>query len=76
VGEKGWGDEFGLGADESYSILEIARMFGSPIEMRPEVQGNRMNAELDATKSRALDWRAARSVADYIREAVGEHRAG
>lgn len=66
VGEKGEGDEFGLGAEVSYSILEIAQMFGSPIDMRPEVQGNRMNAILDTTKARAIGWRAQHQLADYI----------
>ncbi|MBM4148123.1 MAG: NAD-dependent epimerase/dehydratase family protein [Lentisphaerae bacterium] len=68
VGAKGEGDEFGLGATESYSILEIARMFGTRIEMRPEAKGNRMGAKLDLTKSQALGWSAKRRVADYIRD--------
>lgn len=68
VGEKGEGDEFGFGAEESYTVLEIARMFGSHIEMGPEVQGNRMAAKLDVTKSHALGWRAQRRIEDYIRE--------
>jgi UDP-glucose 4-epimerase len=66
VGEKGEGDEFGLGADAAYSILEVAHMFGSSIDMRPEVQGNRMNAVLDTTKARAIGWRAQHKLADYI----------
>jgi UDP-glucose 4-epimerase len=66
VGEKGEGDEFGLGADESYSILDVANMFDAPIEMLPERQGNRMGAWLDATKSQALGWRAKRNLKDYI----------
>lgn len=66
VGEKGEGDEFGLGASESYTILEIAQMFGSEIEMKPETKGNRMGAKLDVAKSHALGWCAKRRVADYI----------
>ena len=72
VGEKGEGDEFGFGAKESYSVLEIARMFGSEIEMRPEVQGNRMGAKLDVTKSHALGWGAKRRVSDYIESVIGK----
>lgn len=67
VGEKGEGDEFGLGSEESYSILEIAEMFDGQIEMGPETKGNRMNAKLDVTKSHALGWRATRRIEDYIR---------
>jgi UDP-glucose 4-epimerase len=66
VGEKGEGDEFGLGAEESFSILEVAELFGGPIEMGPERPGNRMNAALDATKSHAIGWRATRKLRDYV----------
>jgi len=68
VGEKGEGDEFGLGANEAYSILDIAKMFDAPIEMGPEVKGNRMTAKLDLTKSRALGWSAQHKIEDYIQE--------
>ncbi len=70
VGEKGVGDEFGLGAEEDFSILEVAELFGGPIEMLPERQGNRMTAKLDAAKSHALGWRAKRSLRDYIAESI------
>ena len=35
----------GLGAEKSFSILNIARMFGAEVEMRPETKGNRMGAK-------------------------------
>lgn len=67
VGERGEGDEFGLGAEAAYSVLDIAKMFGGTIEMRPEVAGNRMSAALDTTRARALGWSATHSLADYIK---------
>ena len=70
VGEKGMGDEFGLGAAESYSILDIAEMFNVPIEMTPEKAGNRMNAVLDTAKSNAIGWHAQKKVEDYIRAVI------
>ncbi len=66
VGEKGEGDEFGLGASEAYSVLEVAEMFGGEIEMRPEVPGNRMDSTLDTTKARALGWEPTHALKDYI----------
>ncbi len=66
VGEKGEGDEFGLGADESFSVLEIAKMFGGEVEMLPNRTGNRMKAKLDPSKSHSIGWRATRSVKEYI----------
>ncbi len=66
VGEKGEGDEFGLGAREAYSVIEVAEMFGSTVEMLPERQGNRMSAMLDDAKSRMLGWEPTRRLPEYI----------
>jgi UDP-glucose 4-epimerase len=70
VGEIGVGDEFGLGAQKAYSILEIAKLFDSPVEMLPERGGNRGTSVLDASKSSALGWVAKKDVEEYIREIV------
>ncbi len=66
VGERGDGDEFGLGAEESYSVLEVARMFGDNIDMLPERAGNRMGAKLDTTKSKAIGWKPSRKLVEYV----------
>lgn len=68
VGEKGNGDEFGLGADESFSVLDVARMFGEDIIMLPERKGNRMDSMLDTARARALGWSPKKRLADYISE--------
>ena len=70
VGAHGAGDEYGLGADESYSVMEIAKLFGADIQMLDERPGNRMDAALDADKAKFLGWRAEHSVEDYIKEIV------
>jgi UDP-glucose 4-epimerase len=67
IGEMGEGDGFALGADESYSIFEVARLFGGPIEMKFAAGGNRMNSKIDTKNSRALGWRPTRRLEDYIR---------
>lgn len=72
VGEKGEGDEFGLGADDDYSILDVANLFGGEVRMLPERPGNRMGAKLDATKSHALGWKAKRSLPNYIKNCMHE----
>jgi UDP-glucose 4-epimerase len=66
VGEKGYGDGFGIGCPESYTVLEIARMFGGEIQMLPERKGNRMTADMVISKTEALGWSAKRSIRDYI----------
>lgn len=67
VGEKGQGDDYGIGSKESFSVLEIAQMFGGPIEMLPGRPGNRMDSVLDTTRmEQEFGWKAEHSVCDYI----------
>jgi UDP-glucose 4-epimerase len=68
VGEQGYGDEFGIGSPESFSILEVAKMFGGTIEMLPERKGNRMGADVVTDKTEALGWSPKRNLKDYIDE--------
>jgi UDP-glucose 4-epimerase len=68
VGENGYGDEFGIGSGEAYSIKEIAEMFGGEINMLPERRGNRMSAEVIVKKTEQLGWKAKKSIGSYIEE--------
>lgn len=68
VGEQGYGDEFGIGSGEAFSILEVAQMYGGKIEMLPERKGNRMTADVVSAKTEALGWSPKRKLADYIEE--------
>ena len=70
VGEKGYGDEFGIGCKESFTILEIAQMFESDIEMLSERKGNRMTADVITKKTEELGWKATKSIKDYIKDIV------
>ncbi len=67
VGENGYGDEFGIGSQDAFTILEIAEMFGGDVEMLPERKGNRMIADVFTAKTEALGWKADRSIKDYIK---------
>ena len=66
VGDKGIGDDYGIGSDISYSILEVAKMFGGKIEMLPERKGNRMDAEVISQKTKELGWEAKINLEDYV----------
>lgn len=72
VGEKGNGDEYGIGNQQAYSILEIAEIFNSEIEMLPERKGNRMTADVMTSKTEALGWSAKASVSEYIKKIIEE----
>ncbi len=66
VGENGFGDEFGIGNSVSYSVLEVAGLFGGGVEMLPERRGNRMVADVISEKTRALGWEPQFNLKDYI----------
>ncbi len=76
VGEKGNGDEFGLGNATSHRIIEIARLFQTDIILAPEREGNRMQSGIDTSKTNALGWHASRSVEEYIRTFLAQNPRG
>jgi UDP-glucose 4-epimerase len=68
VGENGYGDEFGIGSGEAFTIKEVAEMFGGEIEMLPERKGNRMSADVITAKTEALGWKPKKRLEDYIQK--------
>jgi UDP-glucose 4-epimerase len=66
--KKGKGDGYGIGADQQYSVLEVAKMFGGETIMMPARKGNRMNAGVDNQQVKALGWRQNHKLPDWIKE--------
>lgn len=66
VGKDAIGDGFGIGNRQTYSILELAKLFGGEIEMIPERAGNRMTADLITQSTEDLGWKPARNLETYI----------
>ena len=67
VGEGGQGDDYGIGSPESYSILDIAKMFTDKIEMLPGRPGNRMDSIIDTSRiEHEFGWKAEHTVREYI----------
>lgn len=71
IGESGHGDEYGIGNEKPYSIIEVAEMFGGEIEMLPARRGNRMSAPVLTEKTRALGWHSKRDLLHYIETLKG-----
>ena len=67
VGENGYGDDYGIGSPDSYTILEIAKMFGGEIKMLPQRPGNRMSADVVTEKTKKLGWIPKWSIDKYIK---------
>jgi UDP-glucose 4-epimerase len=70
--QKGNGDGYLLGTNESHSIQEVAEMFGMPIEYLPERPGERFQAKEYASKARTeLGWQPEHRLPAYIEEFKG-----
>lgn len=65
---SGQGDGYGIGAYESYSVLEVAKMFGLNTILQKEKPGNRKNARLEIDKTTNLGWRQCYQLDQYIAE--------
>jgi UDP-glucose 4-epimerase len=73
VGERGEGDEYGLGHPDAYSILEVAEMFGGEIIMLEERPGNRMSSTADARRAMLeLGWKPRYALPDYIADLISK----
>lgn len=66
VGEKGEGDGFGIGADTSYTVRQVADLFGGDIVMMPERMGNRLTSAVDNVRTKALGWLPKQMLSEYI----------
>ena len=68
VGDKGSGDEYGIGDPISYTVLEVAKMFGGETIMLPPRRGNRMNAKVVSDKLFKMGWNPKIALEEYIKE--------
>ncbi len=67
AGEKGEGDGYCIGSENTYSILEIAKFFGARIKMLPKKKGDRLSSTIDLSKMKELGWSAKHNIEDYIK---------
>lgn len=70
--KKGSGDGYGIGADENYSVLEVAELFGGKVQFLPERNGNRMGAEVHNEKIKKLGWKQEHKLEEYIQSLRGK----
>ena len=54
---KGIGDGYGIGANESYSIIDLCKLFGCEPDFQPQSAANRMDGELCTDKMKELGWK-------------------
>ena len=70
---NGAGDGYGIGADESYSIIDLCSLFGCEPEFQRASPANRMNGQLHTDKIKGLGWRQKHSLKAHIRAFLHEN---
>jgi len=72
VGDKGRGDGYGIGADVSHSVMEVAHMFGGEHLLMPERKGNRLTSGVDNAKTKALGWQPKNTLTAWVSKVVAD----
>ena len=73
IGLEGYGDEYGIGAEEEISVEELAKLFNKEIAFLPERKGNRLAAELKTKKTKSLGWTQSKKIKEHIKEFINEN---
>ena len=70
VMQNGSGDGYGIGSDESFSVIELADMIGLDYKLIPDVAGNRTQATLNTEKTKQLGWKPVNYLPEYILQCI------
>lgn len=66
----GSGDGYCIGSDKSFTIRQVAELFGKTILEIPERKGNRMNADIDNSKIKKLGWVEKGCLEEHIKNFI------
>ncbi len=70
IGDKGQGDEYGIGHPEKHTVKEVAGMFNTRTKQLPPRKGNRMSASVITKKTRDLGWSPKQDLKTYINSLI------
>lgn len=68
IAQSGMGDDYGICAAESYSIVDLVSMFGCEPKWLPAKMGNRDHAIDMSEKTKSLGWVQRIKLEDYLKE--------
>lgn len=66
IAKNGQGDEYGIASNDTYSPLELAELYGLPVELQPERKTSRPSSKVNIEKTVALGWQPSHQLLDYI----------
>jgi UDP-glucose 4-epimerase len=72
AGQKGQGDEYGISAKETYSLLQVAKMFDCSTKMAPATKTSRSSKAFSSNKIKKLGWKQRYSLKKYIKNIKNE----
>lgn len=70
VGAYGAGDNYGIGNDDSFSILEVCQMLQCEAHMQVANKANRLSGPVISEKTKNLGWTAKKNLKDYLSKYV------
>lgn len=70
VGAQGMRAEYGIASEDTFSVQDIAHLFGGEVVMMPERSTSRPSTPTDTHETRALGWKPTRSLKEYIASCV------
>lgn len=66
VALHGIGDEYGIGSNKSYSIIELAKLMNMKYTLTPPKKGNRLQGKLKTEKLKKLGWKPSFNLRDFL----------
>lgn len=66
AGRHGQGDNYGISAKETYSLIQVAKMFGCKIKLAEATKTSRSSKAFDSSKIKKLGWRQKHTLKSYI----------
>lgn len=70
VAKNGLGDNFGIGSDKSYTIIQLAKMLKMKFKLTPYKKGNRITGALKTQKTKKLGWNHEKNLKDYLEKII------
>jgi UDP-glucose 4-epimerase len=68
AGLYGQGDDYGISAKETYSLLAVAKLFGCQTKMAPATKTSRSSKSFNSSKIKKLGWKQKYTLKKYIND--------
>ena len=75
VMENGQGDNYGIGCEKAWTMVDVVKAMGVDYQIVEAVKGNRMHGEVKTAKTRALGWECKQDLGNYINRKLGQSKS-